>query len=478
MTRFSRRHRRDLAPQPVHVVAVQPRRAVDQLLRIDHVRRAALVHEHRDVRVRADDRAGRAGVIEVDVRQQDVAHVVPAHAVLLQAELERGQTRRRPGIDDRDASVGLHDAARDRVRAAEELEIDPRQAVRQNRHWRADYTGGSRVAMSAVDSSAVLTAVARLVAEAPSLRDLVSRLALALRESVPFERLHVLRLDRAESFVLYVVSPDGDVTITGHRIDGESIAIDADDANARSRILCTVRQGTRMHGAVWVSSSQDARLHRRASGAARQRRRPARASPSSTTAIVDRETLRRERIDSLRGLLHTMAESLDIRGRVRRRLRRRPRRPAPRHPGDDLVGRGRRVVPHLRAGRRRGRRPRSARARTRSPATTAHSSSATPTSSATSKPRCRATRCAAASSATSASGRRCASRCRSAARSSARCSSCRGRPTRSSTTTSTSDDGSRTTWRWRCRTSGWPRRRGAMRRRARWRRGSRRRSPR
>src|SRR4030095_7777284 len=31
------------------------------------------------------------------------------------------------------------------------------------------------------------------------------------------------------------------------------------------------------------------------------------------TSIVDRETLRRERIDSLRGLLHTMAEALDVR---------------------------------------------------------------------------------------------------------------------------------------------------------------------
>ena len=34
--------------------------------------------------------------------------------------------------------------------------------------------------------------------------DLVARLACALRDAVPFERLQVLRLDRAESFVLYV----------------------------------------------------------------------------------------------------------------------------------------------------------------------------------------------------------------------------------------------------------------------------------
>ena len=55
----------------------------------------------------------------------------------------------------------------------------------------------------------VLTAVARLVAEAGSLRDIVPRLAVTLRPSIPFERLHVLRLDRAESFVLYVARETG-----------------------------------------------------------------------------------------------------------------------------------------------------------------------------------------------------------------------------------------------------------------------------
>jgi len=166
--------------------------------------------------------------------------------------------------------------------------------------------------MPADDSSAVLTAVARLVAEAPNLRDLVARLALALRDAVPFERLQVLRLDRAESFVLYVVSREGDVSITSRRIDGASVAINADTADDRSRILCTARQGTRMYGAVWVSSSQDNAFtdeHQALLDSVVDLLGVA----FEHTAIVDRETLRRERIDSLRGLLHTMAESLDLR---------------------------------------------------------------------------------------------------------------------------------------------------------------------
>jgi len=129
---------------------------------------------------------------------------------------------------------------------------------------------------------------------------------------VPFERLQVLRLDRAESFVLYVVSKDGDVSITGRRIDGESIAINADEANVRSRILCTARQGTRMYGAVWVSSSVENAFtgeHQALLDGVVDLLGVA----FEHTSIVDRETLRRERIDSLRGLLHTMAEALDVR---------------------------------------------------------------------------------------------------------------------------------------------------------------------
>jgi transcriptional regulator with GAF, ATPase, and Fis domain len=162
------------------------------------------------------------------------------------------------------------------------------------------------------DPAAVLTTVARLVAEAPSLRDVVSRLAVTLRESIPFERLHVLRLDRAESFVLYVATAAGELETTHHRVVDEGVPVDPADANTRSRILCTVRQGSRVHGALWVSSSREHAFNERDQtlidsvvdllGLAFEH-----------NAIVEREKLRRERIESLRGLLHKMAESLDIR---------------------------------------------------------------------------------------------------------------------------------------------------------------------
>ena len=162
------------------------------------------------------------------------------------------------------------------------------------------------------DPSAVLTAVARLVAEAPALHDVVSPLALALRDAIPFERLHILRLDRAESFVLYVARADGHVEVTGHRIGDAGAPIEAADADARSRILCTVRQGARVHGALWLTSSQPGAFSE-AHQALIDNVVDLLGLVFEHTAITERDQLRRERIDSLRGLLHTMAGALDVR---------------------------------------------------------------------------------------------------------------------------------------------------------------------
>ena len=68
--------------------------------------------------------------------------------------------------------------------------------------------------MLPIDAPAVLTAVARLAADAASLDELVPRLATTVSEAIPFERLHVLRLDRLESVVLYVARADGQMEVT------------------------------------------------------------------------------------------------------------------------------------------------------------------------------------------------------------------------------------------------------------------------
>ena len=164
--------------------------------------------------------------------------------------------------------------------------------------------------MAQPDTASVLTAVARLVAEAPSLRDAVARLATTLKSAIPFERLHVLRLDRAESFVLYDVGSSGDVSVSEHRISDAGGPPELE--GAKSRLVCTVRQGARVHGALWLTSSSESAFNANDQ-----------ALMDSVTdllglafehnAIVERESLRRERIDSLRGLLQTISGALDIR---------------------------------------------------------------------------------------------------------------------------------------------------------------------
>jgi transcriptional regulator with GAF, ATPase, and Fis domain len=166
--------------------------------------------------------------------------------------------------------------------------------------------------MGQSDPSTILTAVARLVAEAASLRDVVVRLAVTLSEPIPFERLYVLRLDRAESVVLYVATANGELAVTGHRIGDARAPIDPVDAGARSRLLCTVRQGAQVYGALWLTSSRE-RAFTEGHQALADSVTDLLGLAFERNAIVDRETLRRERIDSLRGLLHTMAESLDLR---------------------------------------------------------------------------------------------------------------------------------------------------------------------
>jgi len=166
--------------------------------------------------------------------------------------------------------------------------------------------------MLQADPVDVLTSVARLVAEAPGLRDVVAGLAGALRVAIPFERLYVLRLDRADSFVLYVAGKAGDVEVNKHLVGDPATQVDAVDGAARSRIVCTIRQGPRVHGALWLTSSRDDAFctahHKLMDNVV-----DLLGLAFEHDAIVEREKLRRERIDSLRRLLQTMAGALDIR---------------------------------------------------------------------------------------------------------------------------------------------------------------------
>ncbi|MGH9254001.1 MAG: sigma 54-interacting transcriptional regulator [Vicinamibacterales bacterium] len=164
-----------------------------------------------------------------------------------------------------------------------------------------------------MDAPPLLAAVARLVADGMVLGELVPRLAVLLREAVPFERLHVLRLDRAESVVLYVARPTGELEVTGHRIaDAGSAAAPAVDTNARSRLICTVGRGSSVHGALWFTSSA-ADAFTIAHEVMMDSVADLLSIALQHDALLSTEAVRRERIDTLDRLLHTMAGALDIR---------------------------------------------------------------------------------------------------------------------------------------------------------------------
>ena len=163
------------------------------------------------------------------------------------------------------------------------------------------------------ESQALVASLARLVADSASLDVMLPRVAVLLREAIPFERLHVLRLDRTESVTLYVVRASGELEVTGHRIaDARAAGTQAQDGTERSKLISTVKQGSRVQGAVWLTSSEPEAFN--------DDHQELLESVCDVVTLAlyhdtirTRESRRRERIDALVSLIHTVAEALDIR---------------------------------------------------------------------------------------------------------------------------------------------------------------------
>src|SRR5262245_19783509 len=101
------------------------------------MRCAALVHEDLQPRVAPQENPSTAAVIEMDVRQQYVCHVLETNSHPIQAELERIETGRGTWIDERCTAGAAEDCTRDDVRTAAELKVNPVNAGRENGHARA-----------------------------------------------------------------------------------------------------------------------------------------------------------------------------------------------------------------------------------------------------------------------------------------------------------------------------------------------------
>ena len=95
------RHRCELAPERVELLAVEPARASLEPLGVDEVRRADLRYVHLQLRVLADEHAGRARVVEVDVREQQVPHVLQLQVLVREPRFQLRDAGRRPAVEQR-----------------------------------------------------------------------------------------------------------------------------------------------------------------------------------------------------------------------------------------------------------------------------------------------------------------------------------------------------------------------------------------
>src|SRR4051812_28109757 len=117
-------HRRELAPEPVEVVAVESTRASLETAGVDQVRRADLRDVHLQLGVLADEHARGACMVEVDVGEQQVADVREREPTLCEARLQRGDAGRRPAIVQREPVTRLQQVAADHALAAEVAQVE------------------------------------------------------------------------------------------------------------------------------------------------------------------------------------------------------------------------------------------------------------------------------------------------------------------------------------------------------------------
>jgi pimeloyl-ACP methyl ester carboxylesterase len=124
-----RGHGGELTPEHVERLAVEPTRGALEARRVDEVRRADLRDPDGQPGMAADERPGGARVVEVDVRQEQVADVLDPQVVLRQPGLERGQSRTRPAVEEGEPVVGVDDVDADRVRLPAEVQVKVKHRV-------------------------------------------------------------------------------------------------------------------------------------------------------------------------------------------------------------------------------------------------------------------------------------------------------------------------------------------------------------
>ena len=174
--------------------------------------------------------------------------------------------------------------------------------------------------MPHADAPRIIAAVARVVADAGPLPEVVSNLAKSLQGAVPFDRMHLLRLDRADAVTLFTARADGQLEAVAHKLAAPAMTpagASSDtgrvlDPDAGSVMICPLRHGSRVLGALWLTADQPDRFSP-AHQVLLEELSDLVAMAVLYEALRSTDAVRRERLDSLERLLQTVAGVLDIR---------------------------------------------------------------------------------------------------------------------------------------------------------------------
>ena len=124
-----------LAPELVEGVPVEPPGARLEPLRVDDVRETDLGDVHREPWVLAYEDACRAGVIEMDVRKQQMADIAELDPACAERVAERGNARRRAAVEKGEAVVGLDEVHADPSGVAEVEEVERLVCHARDARW-------------------------------------------------------------------------------------------------------------------------------------------------------------------------------------------------------------------------------------------------------------------------------------------------------------------------------------------------------
>lgn len=129
-----RRNRTDDTPEPLHLVAIETGRALQQLPRVHQVGRTPLVDVDLQTRIKIGQHTHTTRMIQVNVRHQHRPDVLQGGAPVLQRLFEAGHGWYRTGIHEDQAVAGFQQAGGNVAGLAEVLEIEKEESFRDGNH--------------------------------------------------------------------------------------------------------------------------------------------------------------------------------------------------------------------------------------------------------------------------------------------------------------------------------------------------------